>query len=105
MVARPDVMKYFDPRIKTELVIDASPVGLGAILTQVSVNQDRNVIAYASRLLTDCESGYGQTEKEQQCGVLNTSILTLMDRLFRSLKITNHSKRFLTSQPVMQLLD
>lgn len=64
MVARPDVMKYFDPQFKTELVADASPVGLGAILTQVSVNQDRNVIAYASRSLTDCESRYSQTERE-----------------------------------------
>ena len=64
MVGRPDVMKYLDPQLKTELVIAASPVGLGTILTQVSVNQDRNVIAYAGRSLTDCESGNGQTERE-----------------------------------------
>ena len=64
MVGRPDVMKYLDPQLKTELVIDASPVDVGAILTQVSVNQDRNVIAYASFSLTDCDSGYGLTERE-----------------------------------------
>ena len=29
-----DVMAYFDPRKKTVLLVDASPVGLGAVLTQ-----------------------------------------------------------------------
>ena len=64
MIARPNVMKYFDPQLETELVVDASPIGLGAILTQVSPTNDRNVIAYASRSLTDCESRYSQTERE-----------------------------------------
>ena len=27
-------MAYFDPRKKTVLLVDASPVGLGAVLTQ-----------------------------------------------------------------------
>ena len=29
-----DVMAYFDPRKKTVLLVDASPVGLGTVLTQ-----------------------------------------------------------------------
>ena len=41
-----------------------SPVGLGAILTQVTEDGGTNTVAYASRSLTDCESRYSQTEME-----------------------------------------
>ena len=54
-----DVMAYFDPRKKTVLIVDASPVGLGAILTQ-----DGKVIAYASKALSSVEKRYPQIERE-----------------------------------------
>ncbi len=54
-----EVMGYFDPRKETELIVDASPTGLGAILTQ-----DGKVLSYASRALSDVESRYSQTERE-----------------------------------------
>ena len=63
-MATPEVMKYFNPSFRTELIVDASPVGLGAFLTQVTAHGGTNIIAYASRSLTDCESRYSQTEKE-----------------------------------------
>ncbi|KAK3092457.1 hypothetical protein FSP39_003031 [Pinctada imbricata] len=53
------VMSYYDPKKHTEVVVDASPVGLGAILTQ-----EGKIIAYASRSLTDVEQRYSQTERE-----------------------------------------
>ncbi|RUS85862.1 hypothetical protein EGW08_006346 [Elysia chlorotica] len=53
------VMAYFNPKIHTEILVDASPCGLGAMLTQ----QGR-VICYASRALTDTEARYSQTERE-----------------------------------------
>ena len=53
------VMAYFDPKKETTMVVDASPVGLGALLTQ-----EGKIIAYASRSLTDVESRYSQTERE-----------------------------------------
>ena len=31
-------MKYFNPSLETELIVDASPVGLGAILTQLTAD-------------------------------------------------------------------
>ena len=54
-----DVMAYFDPRKKTVLIVDASPVGLGAMLTQ-----DGKVIAYASKALSSVERRYSQIERE-----------------------------------------
>ena len=63
-MATPEVMKYFNSSLKTELIVDASPVGLGAILTQVTADGGTNIVAYASRSLTDCESRYSQTEGE-----------------------------------------
>ena len=53
------VMSYFDPRKQTEIIVDASPVGLGGLLMQ-----DGKVISYASRALSDVESRYSQTEQE-----------------------------------------
>lgn len=62
------VMAYFDPNLKTELIVDASPCGLGAILTQVhTTSSSRNfskVVSYASRSLGDVESRYSQIERE-----------------------------------------
>ena len=48
----------------TEIIVDASPVGLGAILTQKDENGDSHVIAYGSRSLTKTEQNYSQTECE-----------------------------------------
>ena len=53
------VMSYFNPRLKSEVIVDASPVGLGGLLVQ-----DGKVISYASRALRDVESRYSQTERE-----------------------------------------
>ena len=58
-------MSYFDPAKHTELHVDASPFGLGAILTQSTPgHDDAKVIAYASRSLTATEGKYSQTERE-----------------------------------------
>ena len=59
------VMGYFDYSKNTELYVDASPFGLGAILTQMTPGKDdTNVISYASRSLTDTETRYSQIERE-----------------------------------------
>jgi len=60
-------MSYFDKKKETFVVVDASPVGVSAILSQKPKNSDTNnqqIIAYASRALTDTEKRYSQTEKE-----------------------------------------
>ena len=53
------VMTYFDPRKETEIVVDASPVGLGGLLMQ-----EGKVVSYASHTLSDVEARYSQTERE-----------------------------------------
>lgn len=54
---------YYDPKDKTIVIADASPVGLGAVLIQ-SDNNGPRVIAYGNKSLTDVEKRYCQTEKE-----------------------------------------
>ncbi len=59
------VMAYFDKNKETELVTDASPLGLSAILTQkVPGSAERKVVAYIRRSLSDVERRYSQTERE-----------------------------------------
>ena len=53
------VMTYFDPTKSIDIYVDASPVGLCAILTQ-----NDKVLAYGSRALKDVETRYSQTERE-----------------------------------------
>ena len=54
-----EVMAYFDPSKQSVLLVDASPVGLGAMLTQ-----NNKVIAYASKALASVEKRYSQIERE-----------------------------------------
>ena len=58
------VMSYFDPTKRTEIIVDASPVGLGAILSQYDESDNRKIIAYASKTLSPVEQRYSQTERE-----------------------------------------
>ena len=62
LIAAP-MMGYFDISKSTTITVDASPVGISAILAQ-GTDSDYKVIAYASRALTDVEKRYSQTEKE-----------------------------------------
>ena len=64
-VVEAPVTAYFDPEKPTEISVDASPVGLGAILAQIDpLTGDKHVVAYASRSLTPVEQHYSQTERE-----------------------------------------
>ena len=54
---------YYNPSDRTQVIADASPVGLGAVLVQIGEDGPR-VIAYGHKALTDCEKRYCQTEKE-----------------------------------------
>jgi len=57
-------LQYFNPKHKTHLIADASPVALGAVLLQFLGDDEPKIISFASRSLTDVEKRYSQTEKE-----------------------------------------
>ena len=63
------MLNYFDINLKTEVICDAPPVGLSAILVQYEkedeIHKERpKVISYSSRSLTQTEKRYSQIEKE-----------------------------------------
>ena len=58
------MIRYFDVNKRSELLVDASPVGLGAILVQYDKHGKSYVVAYGSRSLTQTEQRYAQIERE-----------------------------------------
>ena len=57
-IKSPRMLHHFDPNKDTSIIVDASPVGLCAIL-----NQD-NPVLFVSRKLSKVEARYSQTERE-----------------------------------------
>ncbi|XP_035221537.1 uncharacterized protein K02A2.6-like [Stegodyphus dumicola] len=55
---------YYDPKLPLTLATDASPVGLGVILSHKIPDLTERPIAYASRTLTVTEKKYSHTDKE-----------------------------------------
>jgi len=56
-------LAYFEQGAPTQVIADASPVGLGAVLIQKQ-NGVHRVVCYASKSLSAVERRYSQTEKE-----------------------------------------
>ena len=63
LITQAETLAYYQVGCRTRIVADASPVGLGAVLTQQQGGVWR-VISYASRNLSDVECRYSQTAKE-----------------------------------------
>ncbi|XP_043063219.1 uncharacterized protein K02A2.6-like [Drosophila yakuba] len=57
-------LAYFNPKNRTRLIADASPVGLGSVLLQFDGKGDPLIISFASKALSEVERRYSQTEKE-----------------------------------------
>ena len=57
-------LAYFDSRLETCVIVDASPTGVGAILAQTQADETIRPVAYASRSLSSTEQRYSQTERE-----------------------------------------
>ena len=92
------VLKFFGVQKPVTFSCDASPTGLGGVLLQ-----DNCPVAYASRSLTEAESGYAQIEKELLLGSsvqpgANQPIRVWKDsaRRIRSQTHRNHSEEALS---------
>ena len=64
MLTSSNVLVYYNLAANTELIIDASSHGLGAILAQEQTDGQFKPVRYASRSLDDTETRYSQTERE-----------------------------------------
>ena len=56
-------MAYYQPSAETKVIVDASLVGLGAILTRRQQDGSFKPVAYASHALSFTEQRYSQTER------------------------------------------
>ena len=63
-LAQTKTLSFFNPTLQTELIVDASPFGLGAVLCQKNNSGESQIIAYASKALTEVEQRYPQTDRE-----------------------------------------
>ena len=59
-------MAYFNKDWETEVIVDASPVGLGAVLGQFNPKnpEEKHIVCFASRMLTDVESGIANARRK-----------------------------------------
>lgn len=64
MVSSDKVLTHYDPKLPVVLSCDASPSGLGVVLSHEMPNGDERPIAYASRTLSPAEKNYSQIDKE-----------------------------------------
>ncbi|CAC5387482.1 unnamed protein product [Mytilus coruscus] len=64
LLASAKTLAYYNSNAETHVIVDASPVGLGAILSQKQSDGNFRQVTFASRTLTDVEQRYSQTERE-----------------------------------------
>ena len=55
---------HYDPMLPVRVASDASPYGIGAVLSHVLPDGSERPVAFASRTLNKAESGYSQIDKE-----------------------------------------
>lgn len=58
------ILAHFNPSLQITLATDASPIGLGAVLSHRMNDGTERPIAFASRSLSKSESNYSQIDKE-----------------------------------------
>ena len=64
LLQSPSLLVHYDLQLPLLLACDASPNGIGAVLSHRLPNGDERPIGYVSRTLTKAEKNYSQLEKE-----------------------------------------
>lgn len=64
ILASDSVLAHFNPKARIILTVDASPYGLGAVLSQIDIDGVDRPILYASRTFNSAEKQYSQIHTE-----------------------------------------
>ncbi|CAC5384468.1 unnamed protein product [Mytilus coruscus] len=64
LITSDQVLIHYNPELPVRLACDASPFGLGAVLSHVMPDGSERPISFASRSLTKSEKNYAHTQKE-----------------------------------------
>ncbi|XP_060774184.1 uncharacterized protein K02A2.6-like [Neoarius graeffei] len=59
-----DALIHLDPKLPIQLACDASPYGVGAVVSHILPSGEERPIAFASRTLSQAEGRYAQIERE-----------------------------------------
>ena len=63
-IASDRVLTHYDPSLPVRVAVDASPVGLGCVMSHVMPNNLERPVLFLSRALTDTERRYSHLHKE-----------------------------------------
>ena len=93
LLSSADLLVHYDPNRKLILSCDASPYGLGAVLSHVMDDGSERPVAFASRSMSAAERNYAQIEKEVLAVVFAVKKFHqyLYGRQFAILTDINHS--------------
>jgi hypothetical protein len=64
MIASEQILTAYDPELPVRLACDASPYGLGVVLSHIMPDNTERPIQFASRTLTKTEQNYAQIDRE-----------------------------------------
>ncbi|GFQ70467.1 uncharacterized protein K02A2.6 [Trichonephila clavata] len=89
-ICSPKVLVHYDPSLPLTLASDASPVGIGCVLSHVYPDGSERPIAFASRTLSGSEKKYSQIDKEALSIVWAVKKFYLYLKCGRFTLITDH---------------
>ena len=92
MLNSSNLLIHYDPEKPMVIACDASPYGLGAVLSHIMPDKSERPIMFTSRTLTNAERNYSQIEKEVLAIIFAIKKFSIfMDELLRLKRIKNHS--------------